>query len=167
MEDWIKLAQELQLKEELKRQRAAKSAKTRSREILAAEEDWMERVAKRVIEVGERGIHIHLKPTPNGLELSCRGTVDIQFLGHRNFAIKYHHIIKPSHIMTHRPIRIYHHRLARVRELNTHNIEEVLKFAALGMEQYSDTASHKRLENNLNELIGAVNQDEHVEGPDR
>lgn len=60
---------------------------------------------------------------------------------------------------------IYHQRLARVRELNEHNIEEILKFVALGMKDYLDIASFQRLEHNLETFIDSVNQAEHFEGP--
>ena len=125
----------------------------------------MERVSKRVQEIADELVYIGITRKPNGVELMGLGRVDIQFLGHKNFAIKYFNVVKASTVTINRPLRIYHHRLVRVRELNSHNIEEILKFAALGVEKYIEISTLARIERNLKTLIEAVNQDEHVEGP--
>lgn len=164
MSDWLRHAREMQVRDELQRHKHPPPDKKRTQEILASEQDWMERVAKRVLEVAEQWVYIMIERTPEGLTLSGRGTVDIKFLKHKEFAIKYHDISKPSTVMITHPLKIYHHRLAKVRELNSHNIEEIVKFAALGMESYVEIATFERIERNLQELISAVNQNEHIEG---
>lgn len=164
MTDWFNRARELQVRDELQRHKHPEPDKARTQKILDSEADWMERVAKRVLEIAEHWVYIQIKRTATGLELKCRGTVQIQLLGHQNFSIKYCDISKPSHVMITSPIKIYHHRIARVRLLNAHNIEEILKFAALGMEAYVEMSTFQRIERNLEELIDALNQNEHVEG---
>lgn len=165
MSDWLSKARELQVRDELRRHKHPEPDKKQTDEILASEADWMERVATRVLEIADQWVYIQIDRTAKGLKLTGRGTVEIEFLGHKNFSIKYRDVSKPSHVMITRPLRIYHHRLARVRELNSHNIEEVLKFAALGMDQYIQIARFQRIEQNLETLIQAVNKTEHVEGP--
>lgn len=164
MTDWLNRARDLQVRDELQRHKHPEPDKARTKRILASEADWMERVAKRVLEIADHWVYIQIKRTTTGLELKCRGTIQIQFLGHQNFSIKYCDISKPSQVMINRPIKIYHHRIARVRELNDHNIEEILKFVALGMETYVEMSPFQRIERNLQELIEALNQNEHVEG---
>jgi hypothetical protein len=165
MVEWLNRARELQVRDELRRHKHPEPDKKRTEEILASEADWMERVAKRVLEIAEQYVYIQIKRLPKGVKLEGRGTVEIEFLGHKNFTIRFRDISKPSHVMINRPLRIYHHRLAKVRELNSHNVEEVVKFAALGTEHYIQIASFQRIERNLDALISAVNDDEHVEGP--
>jgi hypothetical protein len=165
MDDWVKIAKELQLKDELRAYKSKTRAKGGVEKSLASEEDWMERVAARVMQIAAEGIRIRIEPKPKGMQLICRGTVDIELLENENFAIKYHHVVKPSNILISRPVRIYHHRLVRVRMLNAHNIEEILKYVALGMEEYTEVAARQRLEHNLEGLIKSVNLDDHVEGP--
>src|SRR5262245_48259834 len=128
-DDWIGFARELQVRDELARRKRIEDQlpdRKREQEILAAEENWMERVAERVKGIASQWVYIRMKHTPKGLELSSKGTAEIQFLGHENFAIKYLHIVKPSSVTISKPITIYHHRMVRVRELNSHNIEEVM-----------------------------------------
>lgn len=163
MNNWLKIAREAQVDKEIKKLGKTQTEKRREQEMLAAEKNWMERVTQRVQEIAEEMVFVGMTRKPNGMELLGLGKVDIQFLGHQNFAVKFFNVQKAGNVTTTRPIRIYHHRVARVRELNSHNIEELLKFAALGVDKYIEISTLARIERNLKTLIEAVNQDEHVE----
>ena len=160
MSDWLKIAREVQLQDELDKHKHKAEEKNREKEIRESEENWMERMNQRIQQIADQMVHIGLIKRPNGLELTGKEVVGIQMLGHQNFAIKYYNIMPATTITMNRPIKISHHRLVRVREMNNHNIEEILKFVALGMEKYIQISSHQRVERNLHTLLESVNLDE-------
>ncbi|PWT92307.1 MAG: hypothetical protein C5B54_03745 [Acidobacteria bacterium] len=162
MADWLKRARDLQLEDELKKSKQ-KEEKERQQRLKASEGNWMERVNERISKIGEEYVFIGIAQAPKGVQLTGRGTVEIQFQGHENFTIKYFNILKPTMVVLTRPIRTHHHRLARVREMNDHNIEEILKFVALGMDEYTKISSIQRIERNLETLIESMNVDERAD----
>lgn len=160
MDDWLKIAREVQLQDELNKLKRKEEEKNREKEIRASEESWMERVNQRIQQLADQMIHIGMIRRPNGLELTGKEIVGIQLQGPKNFAVKYYNVMPATTITVNRPIRIQHHRLVRIREMTNHNIEEILKFVALGMDKYVDISKLKRIERNLETLIESVNLDE-------
>jgi len=162
MKDWLKVARELQVSDAMQSVSPTDSRKKQDQESLDLEKDWMERVSERVADLARELIYIGVIRTSKGLELKSRGKVDIQFREHENFMIKYYDIQKPSSVVINGPFKIYHDRVVRVRQLNSHNIEEILKFVALGAEMYIENSQVARIERNLKTLMESVNQHEHV-----
>jgi len=160
--DWIKIAKDIQDKELAQQKLAEEEEISRKEEIQAAEKSWVERVLKRIQDVSKEGFPVRVHQKPGSMELAQKGTVKIEYLGHRCFAITYHNVRKPTNLILSKPITVNHHRYVKVRELNEHNIEEVIKFAVLGMQKYCDLSPHSRIEKNLADVIESKNFDEHV-----
>jgi hypothetical protein len=160
--DWIKIAKDIQDKEVAQQREAEEEEIIRKDEILAAEKNWVERVLRRVQDVSKEGFPVRVHQKPGSMELAQKGTVKVEFLGHRCFGITYHNVRKPTNIILSKPITVNHHRHVKVREMNEHNIEEVIKFAVLGMQKYCDLSPHSRIEKNLADVIESRNFDEHV-----
>lgn len=160
--DWIKIAKDIQDKEQAQQRLTEEEELIRKDEILEAERTWIDRVLKRVQDISREGFPVRVHQRTNSLELSQKGFVKIEFAGHRCFEITFHHVRKPTVVVLSKPISVNHHRLAKVRELNDHNIEEVIKFVVLGMQKYCDLSVHSRIEKNLDDIIESRNLDEHV-----
>jgi hypothetical protein len=160
--DWLKTARDLEAKADHKKYRQEQDRAKREQEILQAESDWLSRVMKMVQQVSNEGFIINSRQRGNQIELSRKGKVIIEFKEHELFQILYHDVQKPTLVMVSHPINVRHHRLVRLRELNDHNIEEAVKFAALGMSDYCKVAKYSRIERNLNAVLGISKVDEHT-----
>jgi hypothetical protein len=77
------------------------------------------------------------------------------------FSITYKNILPPTTLLLRNAIFVHHHRVVKVRELNAHNIEEIMKFVALGMKEYLKISDQSRIEHNLEGLIETLKKDEH------
>lgn len=160
--DWMKIAKEIQDKEEAQQRLTEEEELIRKDEILEAEKTWVDRVLRRIQDVSKEGFPVRVHQRTNSMDLSQKGAVKVEFKGHRRFEITFYHVRKPTTLVLREPINVSHHRLATVRELNDHNIEEVIKFVVLGMQKYCDLSIHSRIEKNLDEIIESKNLDEHA-----
>lgn len=164
MDDWIKHARDIQEQEEAKKRKEQQEAKSRISEILESEKDWMERVQNRIQKIRGHGLLIKADRNPAGLSLSCKGAAEIQYLSPMNFSVRFHNVYPSSRLVLSHPITVHHHRVVRVREMNEHNIEEILKFVSLGMDNYMEIATYDRLERNLENILESINEEEHIKG---
>ena len=129
--DWIKIAKEIQDKENAQQKLTEEEELIRKDEILQSEKNWADRVLKRVQEISKEGIPVRVQQKTNFIELSQKGSVRIEYKGHRSFEITFRHVRKPTTLILREPINVNHHRLVKLRELNEHNIEEAVKFVAI------------------------------------
>jgi hypothetical protein len=160
--DWLKTAKELQAKQDVKKYRDEQERSKRESEIRQAESDWKPRVIKMVQRVSNEGITINTRQRGNQIELSRKGKVIVEFKDHQSFEVLYHDVSNPTVVMVSHLINVRHHRLVRLRELDANNIEEIVKFAALGMADYCKIAKYSRIERNLNSVISISKVDEHT-----
>src|SRR5262249_40143612 len=121
MDEWLKIAKARQIEDD----KAAEIRRQRMDQILEAEKNWMERVQKRVDEIKAQGFLILVSKKDKTLRIHNKGEVEIEWIGHSCFGITYKNILPPTTLILRRPILVHHHRLVKVRELNSHNIEEV------------------------------------------
>lgn len=163
MDEWVKQAKERRARAENSRKKMETDHGIRTAEIVKAESSWIDRVNARIQQLAQQEMRIRVDRKLNGLVLTGKGNVEILFLGHMNYSIRYLNVFPPTNLMTTRVIIVYHHRLVRVREMNSRNIEEILKYVALGMDTYTELAEHDRIERNLEELLEVQNQYEHVQ----
>jgi hypothetical protein len=161
MANWIKIAKERQLSDYLDTLKRAEDERQRTEEIREAEKNWMDRVQKRVDEVNAEGFFIHVIKKDDSLRLVNKGEAEIELLSRSGFSITYKNILAPTTLLIRNPIFVHHHRVVKIRELNDHNIEEVLKFVALGMKEYLKISPQSRIEHNLEGLIETLKKDEH------
>jgi hypothetical protein len=161
MDDWLKIAKQRQLDEYLDSFKREEEKVLRTEEIREAEKNWMERVQKRVDEINAEGFFIHTSIKEGVLKLANKGEAEIKLLEPACFGITYKNILPPTTLILSGPILVHHHRIVKVRELNAHNIEEVMKFVVLGMKKYSQIAGISRIEHNLQEMISILKKDEH------
>ena len=160
--DWIKIAKDIQDKENAQQKLTEEEELIRKDEILQSEKNWAERVLKRVQEISKEGIPVRVQQKTNLIELSQKGSVRIEYKGHRSFEITFRDVRKPTTLILREAITVNHHRLVKLRELNEHNIEEAVKFVVLGMQKYCDLSTHSRIERNLEDVMESKNIDEHV-----
>jgi hypothetical protein len=159
--DWIKLAKQRQLDDYLSSTKRTTVDVRRSEQLREAEKDWIDRVQKRVDEIREEGFFIHMMKKDTVVRIVNRGEAEIELIRPSCFEITYKNILQPTTLLLRNPILVHHHRVVQVRELNSHNIEEVLKFVALGMKEYLKISTQSRLEHNLQGMIQTVKKDEH------
>jgi hypothetical protein len=153
MNDWIKIAKEKQLDDYLNQFKKVEETRQRAEELREAENNWMDRVEKRAEEINAEGFFIHVHKKNSTLRLVNKGEVEIELVKRNCFSITYKNILPPTTLILRSPILVHHHRLVNVRELNAHNIEEVLKFVVLGMKKYTEIAKRTRIEQNLQEMM--------------
>jgi hypothetical protein len=158
--DWLKGVKETAKKAEARKTQTQQQ--TPSGQDQAEDKAWLDRLMRKVQEASQEGFFIHVKRTPKQFELFLKGRVSIESIAPQGFAITYRNVLKPSNLIFNRPIIVYHHRLVKLRELNDHNIEEILKFVILGMERYCEAAKFSRIERNLKHVIEINNVDERV-----
>ena len=159
--DWIKLAKQRQLEDYLTSTKRSESDRNRLLEVREAEKNWMDRVQLRVDQIRAEGFYIHVFKKDNTLRIVNRGETEIEFVEPSCFAITYKNIMQPTTLLLRNPIFVHHHRVVKVRELNAHNIEEVLKFVALGMKEYLKISPQSRIEHNLQGITQVLKKDEH------
>jgi hypothetical protein len=161
MDDWLKIAKQRQLDEYLDSFKREDEIVLRTEEMREAEKNWIERVQKRVDEINAEGFFIRTSIKEGVLKLTNKGEAEIQLLEPACFAITYKNILPATTHILSAPVLVHHHRIVKVRKLNSHNIEEVMKFVVLGMKKYSQIAQISRIEHNLQEMISIVKKDEH------
>ena len=159
--DWIKLAKQRQLEEYLSSTRQTKADMDRLEQVREAEKNWIDRVQKRVEQIRAEGFYIYVFKKDNSVRIVNKGQAEIEFVQPSCFAITYRNIMQPTTLLVRHPILVHHHRVVQVRELDSHNIEEVLKFVALGMKEYLKISSQSRIEHNLHGMIHTLKKDEH------
>ena len=160
--DWLKIIKDLTQREEAKKAPIAKEQETRAAQQQEADQSWPDRIMKKIQEASRQGFFIHVKRRPNHLELYVKGKVEIEYRGPQSYSVTYRNVLKPSKLILNRPIMVYHHRLVRLRELDDHNMEEILKFVILGMDKYCEAAKFTRIERNLLHVMEIGNVDERV-----
>lgn len=160
MTDWLKIAKEKQLDDYLNSFRKVEENRHRREEVLEAEKNWVERVEKRVEEINGEGFFIHVHKKDNILRLVCKGEVEIEWIERFHFSITYKNILPPTTLLLRTPMLVHHHRVVKVRELNAHNIEEVMKFVVLGFKRYTQIATRARIEHNLQQMMYIEKKDE-------
>ena len=163
MQDWIKIAKQRQLDDYLASTKRVVENQKEIEELREAEKNWMERVRARVDQINAEGFFIHVikKEKEDILRLVSRGDVVVELLEPSCFALTYKNIMPPTTLRVRNPIFVHHHRVVEVRYLNAHNIEEVLKFVALGMKEYLKISPQSRIEHNLEGIITTLKKDEH------
>ena len=159
--NWIKIAREQQLRDYLASVKRTEDDRQRTEESREAEKNWVERVQARVAEIHAEGFFIHTIKKDDIIRLVNRGEAEIELERPASFAITYKNILPATTLLLRHPILVHHHRVVKVRELNAHNIEEVLKFVALGMKKYLRISSQSRIEHNLQGVIQTMKKDEH------
>ena len=152
MDEWVKQVKNLKAFQNFSREKEEADRAIRTAEILESEASWMDRMSARVQELNQQDFAIRVDRRVKGIVLTGKGNVEILFLGRMNFSIRYLNVFPPTNLMVNHLITIYHHRLVRVREMSAHNIEETLKYVALGMETYTEIARYDRVERNLEEI---------------
>jgi hypothetical protein len=161
MANWIKIAKERQLNDYLDSVKRADEDRQRTEEMKETEKNWMDLVQKRVDEVNAEGFFIHAIKKDDSLRLVSKGEAEIELLPRFGFSITYKNILPPTTLLLRNAIFVHHHRVVKVRELNAHNIEEIMKFVALGMKEYLKISDQSRIEHNLEGLIETLKKDEH------
>ena len=161
MDNWIKIAKEQSLRDYLASIKRDEEDRQRTEETREAEKNWMDRVEARVAEIHDEGFFIHAIKKNEKLRLVNRGEAEIEFVQPASFDITYKNIMPATTLLMRHPILVHHHRVVKVRELDAHNIEEVLKFVALGMNKYLRISSQSRIEHNLKGVIQTLKKDEH------
>lgn len=162
MDEWVKQVKNLKAIQQFSREKEEAERTNREAEILKSEASWMDRMSARIQELNEQDMVIRMDRKVKGFVLTGKGNVEILSIGRMNFSILYLNIYPPTNLMVSHVITVYHHRLVRVREMSSHNIEEVLKYVALGMETYTEIARYDRVERNLEEILEVKNQYERV-----
>src|SRR5262245_30825326 len=122
--DWIRIAKDIQDKEQAQQKLSEEEELIRKEEILEAEKNWADRVLKRVQDVSKEGFPVRVQHKTNLIDMSHKGAVRIEFKGHRNFEVTFRHVRKPTTLVLREPITVNHHRLVKLRELSDYNIEE-------------------------------------------
>jgi hypothetical protein len=153
MNDWLKVAKEKQLDDYLDTFKKVEEKRQRTEELREAEKNWMDRVERRAEEINAEGFFIHVHKKNSTLRLVNKGEVEIELTERDCFSITYKNILPPTTLLLRSPMLVHHHRVVKVRELNAHNIEEVMKFVVLGMKKYTQIASRTRIEHNLQEML--------------
>jgi hypothetical protein len=160
--DWLKHAKDLQQKEELRKNQHDDQARRTNAIAQAAEVNWIERVGNRIKEITQSGFGIHVRQKTNFLELALKGKVILQYKGPQQFEVIYHDVVGASMLILREPVTVHHHRMVQVRELDSFNVEEILKFVVLGMQEYCKLAKYSRIERNLQHVKAVHRIDEHI-----
>lgn len=161
MKDWLKIAKERQLDEYLESFKRAEQKLLQAEENREAERNWQERVQKRVSEIAAEGFFIHTSIKEGRFRLMNKAEAELELIEQSCFSITYKNILPPTTLILRIPVLVHHHRIVKVRELNDHNIEEVMKFVVLGMKKYTQIADISRIEHNLQNVISTLKKDEH------
>ena len=160
--DWIKVAKDLELKQNIKKYREEQQMSKIQEQTREEQVNWLSRVMNVVQKVGEQGLFVNVRQRANQIELSRRGTVIVEQKERGMFDVLYHDVGKATKVSLNRPVTVRHHRLVHLGQLDDNNIEEIVKFAALGIADYSKIARYSRVELNLHSLLGINKVDEHV-----
>jgi galactose-1-phosphate uridylyltransferase len=160
--EWVKTAKNLEFKEDFKKYREKETESKREEEILEAESNWLSRVMRMVQQVCDQGLFVSARQRGNQIELSRKGKVIVEFKEHQVFEVLFHDIQKPTRVSLRHPVNVRHHRLIRLRELDSNNIEEIVKFAALGINEYAKIAKYSRIERNLGAVLSMNKVDERI-----